>query len=42
MTQTYSQLVKKIAALQQKAASARAKEIAGVVDRIKEAIASIL
>jgi DNA-binding protein H-NS len=39
MTQTYSQLVKKIAALQQKAASARAKEISGVVDRIKEAIA---
>jgi hypothetical protein len=35
MTQTYSQLVKKIAALQQKAASARAREIAGVVDRIK-------
>ncbi len=39
VNQTYTQLIKKIAALQQKAASARAKEIAGVVDRIKEAIA---
>jgi DNA-binding protein H-NS len=38
MVQTYSQLQKQIAALQQKADAIRAKEVDGVIDRIKVAI----
>lgn len=39
MTQSYSQIVRQIETLQRKANSARKKEVAGVVGRIKEAIA---
>ncbi len=39
MTQTYTQIVKQIESLQRKADEARAKEVAGVVGRIKDAIA---
>jgi DNA-binding protein H-NS len=38
MTKTYSQLMKQINNLQREAEDVRRKEIAGVVDRIKEAI----
>jgi DNA-binding protein H-NS len=38
MTQSYSQIVRQIETLQRKANSARKKEVAGVVGRIKEAI----
>lgn len=38
MTKTYSQLMKQIDALQREAQEVRRKEIAGVIDRIKEAI----
>ncbi len=38
MTQTYSQIVQEIETLKRKAETARAKEVAGVVQRIKEAI----
>lgn len=38
MTKTYAQLQKQIKKLQQEADAARAKEVAGVVSRIKEAI----
>ena len=39
MTSSYSQIVRQIETLQRKANSARKKEVAGVVGRIKEAIA---
>jgi DNA-binding protein H-NS len=39
MSQSYSQIVRQIETLQRKANSARKKEVAGVVGRIKEAIA---
>jgi DNA-binding protein H-NS len=39
MAQTYAQLQKQIAALQQKADAIRAREVDGVIDRIKVAIA---
>jgi DNA-binding protein H-NS len=39
MTQSYSQIVRQIETLQRKANMARKKEVAGVVGRIKEAIA---
>lgn len=39
MAQTYTQLQRQIAALQQKADAIRAKEVDGVIDRIKVAIA---
>lgn len=39
MTKTYAQLQKQIAKLQQEADDIRAKEVAGVVGRIQEAIA---
>ena len=38
MTHTYSQIVKQIETLKRKADAARAKEVSGVVSRIKEAI----
>lgn len=38
MNQSYTQIVKQIESLQRKADAARAKEVAGVVGRIKEAI----
>ena len=38
MTQSYSQIVRQIETLQRKASAARHSEIAGVVQRIKEAI----
>jgi DNA-binding protein H-NS len=38
MSQSYSQIVKQIETLQRKANTARKKEVAGVVSRIKEAI----
>lgn len=38
MAQTYAQLQKQIAALQEKANSIRSKEVGGVIDRIKVAI----
>lgn len=38
MTKTYSQLMKQIGNLQREADEVRRKEVAGVVDRIKEAI----
>jgi DNA-binding protein H-NS len=38
MAQTYSQIQKHIAALQQKADAIRSKEVGGVIDRIKVAI----
>jgi DNA-binding protein H-NS len=40
MTKSYSQLMKQIAKLQNEAEDVRRKEIQGVVDRIKEAIAA--
>jgi len=39
MAQTYAQIQKQIAALQQKAVAIRSKEVGGVIDRIKVAIA---
>ena len=39
MTTSYSQIIKQIETLQRQAESARSKEIAGVIARIKEAIA---
>ncbi|SCK20919.1 DNA-binding protein H-NS [Variovorax sp. HW608] len=39
MAQTYAQIQKQIAALQQKADAIRMKEVGGVIDRIKVAIA---
>jgi DNA-binding protein H-NS len=38
MTKTYSQLMKQIDSLQREAQDVRRKEVAGVIDRIKEAI----
>lgn len=38
MTQSYSQIVQEIESLKRKAEAARAKEVAGVVQRMKEAI----
>lgn len=38
MTQSYSQIVQEIETLKRKAETARAKEVAGVVQRMKEAI----
>ena len=40
MTKSYSQLMKQIAKLQNEAEDVRRKEIQGVVDRIREAIAA--
>jgi DNA-binding protein H-NS len=40
MAKTYAQIQEQIAKLQQEADAARAKEVAGVVGRIKEAIAA--
>jgi DNA-binding protein H-NS len=40
MSKTYSQLMKQIDSLQREAEDIRRKEIAGVIDRIKEAISA--